>query len=85
MPNLILRRTNASRISGDWQHEDYDVFDGEREIGRIYRVTDHLDSPWFWGVSFQLTGRKSYGHVPTLDAAKAAFRAEYEAWKSCAG
>jgi hypothetical protein len=29
------------------------------------------------GVSFQLTGRKSYGHALTLDAAKAAFRAEY--------
>jgi hypothetical protein len=35
---------------------------------------------WFWGVSFQLTGRKSYGHAPSLDAAKAAFRAEYETW-----
>jgi hypothetical protein len=35
-------------------------------------------------VSFQLTGRKSYGHVPTLDEAKAAFRAEYEKWKSSA-
>jgi hypothetical protein len=30
-------------------------------------------------VSFQLTGRKSYGHAPTLDEAKAAFRVEYEA------
>jgi hypothetical protein len=31
------------------------------------------------GVSFQLTGRKSYGHAPRFDGAKAAFRAEYEA------
>jgi hypothetical protein len=37
---------------------------------------------WFWGVDFQITSRKSYGHVPTLDEAKAAFRAEYEAWKA---
>jgi hypothetical protein len=36
---------------------------------------------WFWGVSFQLTGRKSYGHAPTLNDAKAAFGAEYVAWK----
>jgi hypothetical protein len=28
-PSLILRRANASRISGRWQDEDYDVFDGE--------------------------------------------------------
>jgi hypothetical protein len=32
--NLALRRANASRISGYWQNEDYDVFDGEREVGR---------------------------------------------------
>jgi hypothetical protein len=37
---LVLRRANVSRISGEWQHEDYDVFDGDREVGRIYRVTD---------------------------------------------
>jgi hypothetical protein len=50
--------------------------------GRIFRQTD---GQWFWGVSFQLTGRKSYGHAPTLDEAKAAFRAEYGAWQSRAG
>jgi hypothetical protein len=31
------------------------------------------------GVDFQITSRKSYGHAPTLDKAKAAFRKEYEA------
>jgi len=41
--SLILRRANASRKGGYWQHEDYDVFDGERDIGRIYRVTDMSD------------------------------------------
>jgi hypothetical protein len=33
-------------------------------------------------VSFQLTSRKSYGHAPTLDEAKAAFKAEYLAWQA---
>jgi hypothetical protein len=56
-----------------------------RDVGRIYRVTDQPESPWFWGVSFQLTGRKSYGHAASLDAAKAAFRAEYECWQRAAG
>jgi hypothetical protein len=48
-PTLILRRANASRKGGQGQHEDYDVFDGEREIGRIYLV-DGFDSKetWFW-------------------------------------
>jgi hypothetical protein len=35
---LILRRANVSRKGGPWQHEDYDVFDGEREVGRIYLI-----------------------------------------------
>jgi len=32
---LILGHANVSRISGSWQHEDYDVFDGKRDVGRI--------------------------------------------------
>jgi hypothetical protein len=33
-PALILRRANASRISCSWQQEDYDVFDGDHDVGR---------------------------------------------------
>ena len=29
------------RISGQWQVDDFDVFDGDREVGRIYQVTAH--------------------------------------------
>jgi hypothetical protein len=76
---LILRRADVSRPSGSWSETDFDVFDGERDVGRIFR---QADGKWFWGVSFQLTGRKSYGYAPTLDEAKAAFRVEYEAWQS---
>jgi hypothetical protein len=79
---LILRRANVSRPGGSWSEHDFDGFEGGREAGRVYRVVDRPVSEWFWGVSFQLTGRKSYGHAPTLDAAKAAFKAEYEAWKN---
>jgi len=46
--HLVLRRANAPRISGQWQDEDNGVFDRERQTR-------------FWSVSFQLTGRKSYG------------------------
>jgi hypothetical protein len=81
---LVLRRANISRKCGDWNDDDFDVFDGERSVGRIYRVNAGTEI-WFWGVSFLLTNRTSYSHAPTLDEAKAAFKAEYEAWKSCAG
>jgi hypothetical protein len=53
------------------------VFDGESAADQC------LCRSWFWGVSFQLTGRKSYGNAPTLDDAKAAFKAEYEKVIQC--
>jgi hypothetical protein len=78
--HLTLRRADVSRISGTWQEEDFDVFDGERDVGRVYLVDGYGGKEtWFWGVSFQLTGRKSYGYAASLDAA---FKAEYAAWKN---
>jgi hypothetical protein len=32
---LILKRASKSRLSGEWSDDDYDVFDGDRHIGRI--------------------------------------------------
>jgi len=65
-----------------WQDEDYDVFDGDRDVGRIYVVGSYGgNETWFWGVSFQLTGRKSYGNATSLEEAKAEFRAQYERWQ----
>ena len=75
---LVLRRANVSRKGGTWQHEDYDVFDGDRDVGRVFQ---QADGSWFWGVSFMITKRKSYGHATSLEEAKAAFRAEYLTWK----
>jgi hypothetical protein len=85
-PFLTLRRAMLARSGGDWQHEDYDVFDGDREIGRIYLVDFEVgQETWFWGVSFQVTKRKSYGYATSLEEAKAAFWAEYLAFKSRTG
>ena len=36
---------------------------------------------WIRGVSFRVTKRKSYGYAVSIEEAKAAFRAEYLAWK----
>src|ERR1019366_4461742 len=32
---LILKRASKSRPSGQWSDDDYDLFDGDRHIGRI--------------------------------------------------
>jgi hypothetical protein len=81
-PCPTLRRANPSGKGGSWQDEDYDVFDGECEVGRVHLVDGHGGSDaWFRGVSFRVIKRKSYGYAPSLEDAKAAFRAEYQAGK----
>jgi hypothetical protein len=53
MPNLLLRRANPSRKRGQWQHDDYDVFDGDRDVGRIYLVDSFGGREiWLWSVDF---------------------------------
>jgi hypothetical protein len=37
---LTLKRAPKSRPSGQWSDDDYDVFDGERHIGRNARRSD---------------------------------------------
>jgi hypothetical protein len=56
---------------------DYDVLDGDRDVGRIYLVhaMDRAET-WFWGISFRVTKRKSYGYASTLEEAEAAFRTD---------
>jgi hypothetical protein len=38
---VILRRANVSRIGGERDESDYDVFDGERCVGRIFLDANH--------------------------------------------
>jgi hypothetical protein len=64
---LVLRRANLSRVSGQWQDDDYDVFDGERDVGRIFQ---QADGSWFWGVSFQLRRSAQARARVEADAAK---------------
>jgi hypothetical protein len=35
---LTLKRASKSRPDGEWSDDDYDVFDGDRLIGRILLV-----------------------------------------------
>jgi hypothetical protein len=85
-PILILRRPHVPRKRGEAQREDYDVFDGDLAIGRIYLVHSAARADtWFWGVSFHVTRRKSFGYASSREEACAAFRAEYTAFKSRAG
>jgi hypothetical protein len=38
MTQLILKRASASRPSGQWNEEDYDVLANGEVVGRIFKV-----------------------------------------------
>jgi hypothetical protein len=37
MSSLILKRASASRSSGEWNDDDYDVISDDAVVGRILR------------------------------------------------
>ena len=37
-PSLILKRASASRSSGQWRDDDYDVLEDGVVVGRIFTV-----------------------------------------------
>jgi len=49
MTTLILKRASASRPSGEWDEDDFDVL---ADVGRIMKVhAAPIGSPWMWGRS----------------------------------
>jgi hypothetical protein len=75
MPPLILKRASASRSSGEWRDDDYDVLENGVVIGRIFKVLVAPEGrPWMWasGHSGHIR-RAAHGYEPTREAAMAAF------------
>src|SRR5262249_966237 len=73
---LILKRASASRPSGEWNEDDYDVLAEGVVVGRIMKVhAAPVGSPWMWTLAFgqgeDRTAR--HGYAATREAAMAAF------------
>jgi hypothetical protein len=46
---LILKRDSASRLSGEWSDDDYDVLADGVVAGRIFRAAASPERwPWMW-------------------------------------
>lgn len=79
--SLILRPMH--RVYPDWNGEDdYAVFSGEMQLGRILRTTQSGSTPvpWQWtitGVHMVPSGLASNGRTATLDEAKSEFAAQW--------
>jgi hypothetical protein len=79
MTRLVLKAARASRPSGEWKHEDYDVLADRTVVGRILEEGSASTPPelrWFWSITevVRMPGVATKGHASTLDEAKAKFR-----------
>ena len=50
---LTLKRASASRPSGEWNDDDFDVFAHGEVVGRIFKANPApVGSPWMWTLAF---------------------------------
>src|SRR5262245_3661892 len=66
---LILKRASASRPSGEWNEDDFDVLADGVVVGRIMKVhAAPVGSPWMWTLAFG----QHEDRTPTLEPLRAA-------------
>jgi hypothetical protein len=75
MPSLILKRASASRPSGEWNDDDYDVLADDVVVGRIMKAAAPVRNAV--DVNAGLWARQdrtpTHAYEPTREAAMAAF------------
>jgi hypothetical protein len=74
--SLNLKRANASRLSGQWRDDDYDVLEDGVAVGRIFCLdAEGLQGRhWMWASGHNGDIRRAaHGYEATREAAMAAF------------
>jgi len=82
---LILRRASASRPSGEWNDDDFDVLADGAVVGRIFKANaSPVGASWMWTLAFWHHEDRSptHGYAATREAAMAAFA---KSWQPCTG
>src|SRR5215467_5994272 len=73
---LILKRASASRPSGEWNEDDFDVLADGTVVGRIFKANAApVGSPWMWTLTFpHHEGRTpTYGYEASREVATGRF------------
>jgi hypothetical protein len=73
MSSLTLKRASASRSSGQWQDEDYDVLADSKPVGRIYEDASASTPPdmrWFWSITVILPAIQNVTSRPRIKTAR---------------
>ena len=76
MAPLILKRASASRLSGEWSDDDYDVLCEGAVVGRIMKTAAApVGQPWLWTLAYghHEDRTPTHGYEATRGAAMAAF------------
>jgi hypothetical protein len=71
-----FKRASASRPSGEWSDDDFDVLADTAVVGRIFKANAApVSSPWMWTLAFGYheDRTRTYGYAATREAAMAAF------------
>jgi len=81
-PSLILKRASASRPSGQWSENDYDVLADGAVVGRIMKVhAAPVGTPWMWTLAsgHHEDRTPTHGYEPTRETVMAAFTKSWRA------
>jgi len=73
---LTLKRASASRLSGEWSEDDYDVLCEGEVVGLIMKTAAApVGQPWLWTLAYGHHEDRTpiYGYEATREAAMAAF------------
>jgi hypothetical protein len=73
---LVLKRASASRPSGEWNDDDFDVLAAGTVVGRILKVhAAPVGAPWMWTLAFGHHDDRTstHGYAATREDAMAAF------------
>ena len=76
MFSLIFKRAAASRTSGEWREDDYDVVADRIVVGRITKPAAAPEgTPWLWTLAYGHHGERkpAHGCEATREATMAAF------------
>jgi hypothetical protein len=81
---LILKRASASRASGEWNGDDFDVLADGVVVGRIFHAAAApVGTPWLWTLAdgHHEDRTPTHGYEPRREAAMAA----WQAWAKTVG
>jgi hypothetical protein len=76
MTTLLLKHVSASRPSGQWNDDDYDVLADGHVVGRIFKANAApVGSPWMWTLAFghHEDRTPTHGYGESREAAMGAF------------